>query len=497
MDSNTPYDLSIFVFRRDFRLVDNNGLNKASFSSKEVLPMFHFNPVQIQPEKNEYFNHSSVQVMCESLDELDQDLRAQNSRLYYFFADFEESFIEILDKIKPNAVYVNEDYTPFSTKRDELMEKLCKERDIAFHSCHDMMLNEKNKVLQKNGKFFHQYTPYFLKASKQKIPKPSTYKVNNFINGEKKFDFEFTGNIHEFYVSNPNIEMNGGRKIQVLAQFDEQKEYSKTRVFPALGTTKISAHAKYGTLSIREIYWKVVDTLGKGHELVRQLFWRDYYYNIVYHHPDTVYDAYIPQLKNVIWPHNEEWFEAWKQGKTGYPFIDAGMRHLLATNYFPNIMRMVVANYLVKVMLIDWRKGQLHLANYMLDYDLAQNNGGWQWAAATGSVCQPFDVVFDPSYQGIQYDSDCEYIKKWVPELQDVPKDHIHNWAEHYKKYSDIGYPGPICDFEERKKLAIEWYRDYVGGDAKETKVDIKGQVMNEAMFEQGEFNEGDLEDFI
>jgi len=257
-----------------------------------------------------------------------------------------------------------------------------------------------------------------------------------------------------------------------------------------------SPYIKYGSVSIREVYWLIVDVLGKNHELLRQLFWRDFYYNITFHYPETVFDSFLPHFKGIHWPYEDTWFQAWTNGSTGYPFIDAAMRHLKATNYIPNIMRMVVANYLVKIMLIDWRLGQKHLAHFMLDYDLSQNNGGWQWAAATGSVGQPFDVIFNPWTQGKQYDEQCFYIKTWVPELKDVPNEHIHNWEQFYGQHKNVNYPKPIVNFEERTVQVIEWYQQYYGEPKKKLQNDLSGAIMDEGMFEDV-IVEGDLEDFM
>jgi len=274
------------------------------------------------------------------------------------------------------------------------------------------------------------------------------------------------------------------------------KDYAKVRVYPTKDTTKISAHTKYGTLSIREIYWVIADRFGKQHDLVRQIFWRDFYYNIMYHYPETVYDSYVSQFRKITWPHEEEWFTAWKEGRTGYPFIDAGMRQLKLTSYFPNVMRLAIANFLVKILLIDWRKGQLYLANTMLDYDVAQNNGGWQWAASTGAFKQPFDVIFNPWVQSLQYDKDCTYIKKWCPELTDVPAKHIHNWENYYHLYPHIDYPKPLVNFEERKKEVLEWYKNFGVGAGKPTGVDINNVEIYEGMFEgEEDLEEHDLED--
>jgi len=494
------FDLSIFIFRRDFRLMDNNGLKAACEQSKRVLPIFHFNPDQIDPCRNAFFNHASVQVMCESLEDLDNELRKFGSRLVYLMGDLEKCISSLLEEVKPDAVFVNEDYSPFSRKRDALINDICQQHNVKFFSYHDMMLIEKNQVLKPNGSFFTQFTPYFLKASKKPVAKPDYTVFKNFTKENFDISTEFKGNIHDFYIPNSNIAQHGGRKngLQVLESITGFKDYAKVRVYPVQDTTKISAHTKYGTVSIREVYWAIADGFGKKHDLLRQIFWRDFYYNIMYHFPDTVYDSYVAQFRKITWPHQEEWFQAWKEGKTGYPFVDAGMRQLNATSYFPNVMRLTVANFLVKILLIDWRKGQLYLANNMLDYDLAQNNGGWQWAASTGAFKQPFDVIFNPWVQSAQYDKDCAYIKKWCPELKDVPAKHIHDWEHHYQEYPNIDYPTPIVFFDERKKEVLEWYKNYVvSGAAKPHGIDINSAEIYEGMFddEEEEMEEHDLED--
>jgi len=492
------FDLSIFVFRRDFRLLDNNGFKAACQQSKKVLPIFHFNPVQIEPSKNEFFNHASVQMMCESLEDLDNELKKLGSRLLYFFADLEKCLHSILEEVKPDAVFVNEDYSPFSRKRDSLMQEICEQHGAKFFSYHDMMIIEKTQVLKPNGSFFTQFTPYFLKACKKTIHKPDYTVFTNLTPKDFEVSTEFKENIHDFYTPNPKIAQNGGRKngLVVLETLADFKDYAKIRVYPQHDTTKISAHTKYGTVSIREVYWTIADCFGKKHDLIRQIFWRDFYYNIMYHFPDTVYDSYVPQFRKITWPHNEEWFQAWKEGKTGYPFVDAGMRQLNETSYFANVMRLTIANFLVKILLIDWRKGQLYLANIMLDYDLAQNNGGWQWAASTGAFKQPFDVIFNPWVQSAQYDKDCAYIKHWCPELKDVPVKHIHDWEHHYHEYPHINYPAPIVSFNQRKSEVLDWYKNYMSGGERPHKVDINNAEIYEGMFDdEEEMEEHDLED--
>jgi len=499
MENNKEFDVSLFIFRRDHRLIDNNGLNAACNRSKTVIPIYHLNPVQVEPEKNPFFGHASVQIMSESLDDLNQNLQEIGSRVFYFEGELEKAFNDIIDETKPQAIFVNEDYSPFSRERDAKIAKICEEKGIKFFSHHDLMLIEKGKVIKNDGKFFTQFTPYFLKASKIEVPRPFTHMPKNFMSKDIEFPSEWKGSLHQLYIPNPKIECHGGRKNGILAldKLSTFKDYAKNRIYPFSNTTRVSAYAKYGAISIREIYWTIVDRLGKKHDLTRQLFWRDFYYNIMYFFPETVFNSFVPQFQTIQWPYDEVWFTKWKEGNTGYPFIDAGMRHLKSTNYFPNVMRLVVANFLVKILLIDWRKGQMYMARMMLDYDLAQNNGGWQWSASTGAFKQPFDVIFNPWIQSVQYDKECLYIKKWCPELKDVPPAHIHNWEQHYQDHPDIDYPKPIVIFEERRKEVLTWYSQFYTKSGK-NRNGANDAAIDEAMFDDDD-DEGldhDVEDF-
>jgi deoxyribodipyrimidine photo-lyase len=284
----------------------------------------------------------------------------------------------------------------------------------------------------------------------------------NFALKTERFESEFVEDKKRFYEPQSGVTIRAGRAnaLKILDNIGAFLEYAKTRALADKPTTQVSVYMKYGNVSIREVYWAIVDTLGKKHDLVRQLHWRDFYYNVLYFFPDAIYDAYWPQFRNLEWPHNEEWLEAWKSGKTGFPLVDAAMRCLNYTHFIPNALRLSVSNFLAKVLCLDWRLGQRWFANQLLDYDLALNNGGWQWSASTGAICQPFNVIFNPNSQSLSMDKDCNFIKEWIPELKDVPPKHIHRWPEHYQKYGETGYPEPIVGFEKRKEFVITWYKE-------------------------------------
>lgn len=462
METEIKYKRTIFLFRRDFRLIDNLGLIKACQESEVVIPVFIFDEKQCVAEKNSYFSHASAQFMIESLKMLNEQLNRLGSRLFYFFGSYPTIFERVLDEVKPEAVYLNEDYTPFSIKRDQSIKLMCESKEIAFQSCNDIMLVEKGTVLKKDGTFYTDYIPYYVAAAKVSVPRPVIEVYKNFLDKNENFIIEFKEDPKMFYEHQEGINSLPGRvnAFRILNNMILFADYAKDRNLADKPTTEVSSYLKYGNISIRELYWAIADSLGKKHDLIRQLYWRDFYYNVLWFFPEAVYDSYWPQFRELSWEHNEVWFEAWKHGKTGYPLVDAAMRCLAYTHYLPNSLRLSASNFLAKVLGLDWRLGQRWFANLLVDYDLALNNGGWQWSASTGIVCQPYHVIFNPYTQSRTMDKECTFIRKWVPELRDVPTKHIQNWATHCHKYGHTNYPMPIVDFEDRKKYVINWYKE-------------------------------------
>jgi deoxyribodipyrimidine photo-lyase len=209
------------------------------------------------------------------------------------------------------------------------------------------------------------------------------------------------------------------------------------------------------------VYWAIVDKLGMTHDLVRQLYWRDFFAIIIMAFPEIYDESYLLHFRGLEWIKNDAWFHAWETGKTGYPLIDAAMRQLNTTGYISNIMRLIVANFLSKLLVIDWRDGEKYFGRKLLDYDVALNNGGWQWAASTGYICLPYTKTYDPRVQSRICDLDCAYIKTWVPQLKDVKPEHIHNWETFHPEYPGVDYPKPIVPFDEQKEIAKKIYEYY------------------------------------
>ena len=221
-------------------------------------------------------------------------------------------------------------------------------------------------------------------------------------------------------------------------------------------TSELSASIKFGCISIREMYY----ALRSKTALIRQLYWRDFYANVMYEFPRVLGHSLKPKYDKINWHHNSNWFNAWKKGETGYPIVDAGMRQMNTTGYMHNRARLIVASFLVKTLLIDWREGEEYFAQTLTDYDVANNNGNWQWIASSGADSQQFYRIFNPWLQGENFDKDCEYIKKWVPELSTLDPKIIHNWETEWVNHKDIKYPKPICNYSQQKEKVLKMYKD-------------------------------------
>ena len=232
------------------------------------------------------------------------------------------------------------------------------------------------------------------------------------------------------------------------------QHYSKTRNELSISTSELSPYIKFGCISIREVY----QAFKTKHDFIRQLFWRDFYANILYSFPHVLGSAMKPNYNKLHWHNNSNLFKKWCNGETGYPVVDAGMRQLLQTGYMHNRARLIVSSFLVKTLLISWEKGEKYFAQHLVDYDPASNNGNWQWTAGSGADSQPYFRIFNPWEQTKNYDSNCEYIKQWIPELKDVPNKDILNWENTYSQYKNIKYPKPIVNYKTQKELTLHMY---------------------------------------
>lgn len=459
--------LSIFIFRRDFRLNDNIGLLHALQNSYKVIPIFIFSPEQII--KNEYKSNNCIQFMIESLESLNNELKEYKSKLFYFFGRPSQVIQSIIKNNDINSVYVNMDYTPYSHERDNDIKNICNKNNCEFYSYEDILLNDVNSIKTVNEQIYTKFTPYFNKAKKIKIKEVFINNYSNYVNNKFKFNnIDEYNDIHKFYKYNDHISVIGGREygLKILKNLKNFNKYNTERNILSVNTTKLSAYIKFGCVSIREVYYSFLNILGSKNDLIKQLYWRDFYYNVGYNYPHVIHSNnrnFRLKYKKVKWynvyKNDKIKFMLWCEGKTGYPIVDACMRELNITGYMHNRGRLIVSNFLTKLLLWDWQDGEKYFAQKLIDYDPLVNNGNWQWSAGSGVDAQPYFRIFNPWHQSIKFDNDCIYIKKWLPELKNVQNNHIHKWFEYYDDYN-VNYPKPIINYEINRKKCLKLFKN-------------------------------------
>lgn len=449
----------LFIFRRDYRIIDNVTLNLAMKECENIFTIFIFTPEQVVD--NTYKSNNAVQFMIESLQELSKEINAHNGKLYTFYGDNIKVINHCIDEFKIDAVFFNADYTPYAVKRDKAIHNLCEKLGIKLFADHDYYLNPPGTIFNLKNEPYQKFTPYYNSAHLKNITPPYTYKNYNFkkTNYDGKYIITLNNAMEKFTIINSNILVNGGRTngIKTLSRaIKSQHKYSTTHNQLNLQTSTLSAYIKFGCVSIREVYSK----FKTNKDLVRQLIWRDFYANILFSFPRVLKESLKPKYDNIKWSSTQH-LSKWKNGNTGFPIIDAGMRELNATGYMHNRARLIVASFLVKTLMINWRHGEKYFSQNLTDYDIASNNGNWQWIMGGGADSQPYFRIFNPWSQSKEYDKDAIYIKKWVPELEEVPPNDIHNWYKVYdlQEFSKIKYPKPIVDYDFQKLEVLKKYK--------------------------------------
>lgn len=407
MEKRLP--VSIFWFRRDLRLDDNAGLYHALKENLNVLPLFILDTDILDCIEDR--SDRRVQFIFQELGRLHGELSAYGTSLLVKIGKPYDVWKHLIKDYHITNVYVNRDYEPYALERDEAVRNLLKEQRISLFAYKDQVVFEMYEVMKDEGKPYTVFTPYSKKwkakltsfyfkpyqtlkysnhfCKMAALPLPSIESV-----GFNMTDFEFPARL----VSNEVV-----------------KSYDKNRDFPALnGTSKLGIHLRFGTLSIRKL---LAYALERNPVYVNELIWRDFYQQILFHFPKVTNQAFKPEYDLVEWENDEVKFKSWCEGKTGYPLVDAGMRELNATGYMHNRVRMVAASFLTKHLLIDWRWGEAYFAAKLLDFDLAANNGGWQWASGSGTDAAPYFRVFNPQLQMEKFDPELKYVIQWVPEL--------------------------------------------------------------------------------
>jgi deoxyribodipyrimidine photo-lyase len=453
-------EYTLFIFRRDLRLTDNNGLIYAIQNCDKIIPIFIFTPEQIT-DKNKYKSNNAIQFMCESLKELNNELKNKGSKLHIFYGDNIKVLKKIIKTINISSIIFNMDYTPYALNRDKSIQELCEEKDIECSIIEDYLLAPIGELNKSNGDPYTIFTPFKNNGLKYKVDKPSGVNIKNLTRTNKLDEYGMID-----YETNPNILVNGGRKngLKYLQKIKNQENYNKTRNTINTQTTHLSAYIKFGCISIREVYWKIIDELGKKNDLLGQIFWREFYFYIAYYFPYVLKNQnFNKKYDRIKWKWSKKNYDAWCNGETGYPVVDAGMRELNKTGFMHNRARLITSNFLNRILGIDWRWSELYYAKMLTDYDPAVNSGNHQWIASVGVDPKPyFQRLFNPWLQSERFDPDGKYIKKWIPELKNIEPKDIHNWNDIHNKYDlkKIKYFKPIVDYKKGREDSIKMYRE-------------------------------------
>lgn len=421
---------SIFWFRRDLRLRDNRGLSKALTSGAKVLPVFIFNTNILDKLEDKYDRR--VDYIYQALSEIDEELRSVGSGLTIYHGIPEEAFDHLLSQYDVGTVFCNKDYEPYAIQRDLEIEGLLAKKKVGFRSYKDQVLFEEDEVTKDDKTPYTIYTPYSRKW-KAKL-------------SEKDYQTarcDLTAFLRYTPPCFPSLENLGFEKTDikcVTPKLDARiiREYDKYRDFPAKDhTTRLGIALRFGTISVRRCVRYALDN---NETWLDELIWREFFMQILFHFPKVVDSCFKTKYEAIPWRNKEEEFKLWCKGKTGYPIIDAGMRQLNETGFMHNRVRMVVASFLCKHLLIDWRWGEAYFAKKLNDYELSSNNGNWQWAAGCGCDAAPYFRIFNPSEQTKRFDKDLAYIKKWNPDFEDIERN-------------------PIVDHKEARERAIKVYK--------------------------------------
>lgn len=438
--------ISFFWFRRDLRLEDNAGLFHALKGLHPVLPVFILdkNILDKLPEED-----ARVTFIHDQLHTLKKQLQSLGSDLIVEYGYPEAIWKKWTEEFQIEMVFTNRDYEPYALKRDNTIKDLLDQKGIGFRTYKDHVIFEWNEVLKDDGQPYTVFTPY----SKKWMARLNTEKTN------LQESFYLSSYPTEQYYSNfhlysapviPELESMGFKRSDIKIPSSEVsraliRSYAETRNFPGIqGTSRLGIHYRFGTISIRE---KARNALGLSQTYLNELIWRDFYSQILAHFPQVAGKAFKPAYDRIEWRQDEAEFKAWCEGKTGYPIVDAGMRELNATGFMHNRVRMITASFLTKHLLIDWRWGEAYFAEKLLDFDLASNNGGWQWAAGSGTDAAPYFRIFSPDAQTQKFDKDYKYISKWVPE------------------WRSTNYPAPIVDHKFARERCLSVYKAALAGD--------------------------------
>ncbi|MFN3939350.1 MAG: cryptochrome/photolyase family protein [Chitinophagales bacterium] len=431
------HEVSIHWFRRDLRLFDNTALYHALNSGYPVVPLFIFdkNILGDLPDADD----ARVTFIYQHISAMQTQLRALGASLYVAYGKPDEIWKQLFSIFNVKAVFWNKDYEPYARTRDADIMELLQSHQVNCYTYKDQVLMEEHEVLKEDGTPYTVFTPYSKKHKAQMHKTPLAHFASEDL-------------MHHFFQTSPfdlpSLQTMGFKKSELklpspVADENIIANYHATRNYPAInGTSRLSVHLRFGTISIRQLAAKAIEL---NDAFLNELIWRDFYQMILFHFPHVVHASFKQAYDRIEWRNNEKEFEAWCNGVTGYPLVDAGMRELNATGYMHNRVRMVVASFLTKHLLIDWRWGEAYFARKLLDFELASNNGGWQWAAGSGCDAAPYFRIFNPAEQLKKFDAQLHYVRRWVPEF-----DSLH-------------YPLPIVEHTFARNRVLAVYKKSLG----------------------------------
>ncbi len=423
----------LFWFRRDLRLHDNGGLYAALSSGLPVVPVFIFDKAILSQLEDK--DDRRVSFIYTALQKMQESMLKESTSLCVEYGTPQKIFLQLMERYNIQAVYTNHDYEPYAVKRDVEIQSLLQAKGISFHTYKDQVIFEKSEVAKGDGGGYTVYTPY-------------AKKWRGLLTKNSYQGFESEKLLHQFYKQGPlrlptltGMGFSFNKDIPSVKAVDENiiNQYHQTRNIPSVyGTTRMGVHLRFGTVSVRQLAAKALEL---NAVYLGELIWREFFMQILWHRPEVATEACKKRYDNIRWRNNEEEFERWCKGETGYPVVDAGMKELNETGFMHNRVRMIVGSFLVKDLLIDWRWGEAYFARKLLDFELASNNGNWQWVAGCGCDAAPYFRVFNPTLQAKKFDPQSIYIKKWVPE------------------YASASYVKPMIDHDYAKQRCLKAYK--------------------------------------
>ncbi|MCJ8164993.1 DNA photolyase family protein [Pontibacter sp. E15-1] len=423
----------LFWFRRDLRLHDNSALSHALASGQPVLPLFIFDSDILTKLSDPH--DARITFIHQTLTSLHQQLEQRGSTLLVRHGRPLEVMAQLLQEYPLQEVYTNRDYEPYARLRDSEVTKQLLGKGIAFRGYKDQVIFEQDEILTKGGTPYKVYTPYknaWKSAFTESMATP--YPSEEQLHGLQPHPATTLPTLADIGFAAAEIPTPSPSLSETVL-----RQYDKTRNLPALdATSRLSPHLRFGTVSVRQA---VQLALQHNDTWLQELIWREFFMQLLFHFPESAEESFAQKFRHIDWRSNEKEFQLWCDGKTGFPLVDAGMRELNATGFMHNRVRMVVASFLVKDLLIDWRWGEAYFAGKLLDYEQASNVGNWQWAAGTGADAQPYFRIFNPDSQVKKFDKDHRYIKRWVPE------------------FGTSAYPAPMVDHAEARDRALAAYK--------------------------------------